>query len=254
MTKTIKKEKQEVKVLTKEEKAVIRNAPIYSFDVKVDKDGDGNKKEYRIEIKKPTRTFISEADMHFSIQLSKYIKMGLLTAEQVAKRQVDVGGTFSEEQQKHYSKLQSLIAEKQEMFLRLMAQKDLSEDEKERKQTLYDDIALLRSQTMDYEYIKNQAYEHTANAKARNDVILWWVLNLAQIGEVIEGKETILTPMFVGENYETKKLKLDEMEDNDDEIIKASFSKMVKIITLWYWIGISDKEKLGEMLALEEDA
>ena len=253
MAKVKKEIKEEAKVLTKEEKIARKNAPVYSFDIET-KNEDGTKKEFRIELKKPTRTMLADADMFYSIQLSKYIKMGLLTAEQLAKRQVDIGGTFSEEQQKHYAHLQALIAEKQEMFLRLMAQKELSPDEEDRKKSLYEDMSLLRSQIMDYEYIKTQVYEHTANAKARNDVILWWVLNLANCGEIIEGKETVVAPMFVGETHETRKLKLDEMEDNENELLAESFHKMIKAVTLWYWIGISDKQKLDEMLVDEEKA
>lgn len=248
--KEIKEEVKETKkVLTKEEKMAIKNAPVYSFEVEV---GEEPKKTYRIELKKPTRSLLSEADMYYSIQLSKYIKMGLLTAEQLAKRQVDVGGTFSEEQQRHYATIQSMLAEKQEMFFRLMAQTELSPDEQERKKSLYEDMSLLRSQIMDYEYIKNQVYEHTANAKARNDVILWWVLVLSLVGEVSDGKETKMEPMFKGDSNETRKLMLDEMEDAGNEIVEAAFSKMVKAVTLWYWIGISDKEKLDELLVTEE--
>ncbi len=140
------------------------------------------------------------------------------------------------------------------MFLRLMAQKELSPDEEDRKKSLYEDMSLLRSQIMDYEYIKTQVYEHTANAKARNDVILWWVLNLANCGEIIEGKETVVAPMFVGETHDSRKLKLDEMEDNENELLAESFHKMIKAVTLWYWIGISDKQKLDEMLVDEEKA
>lgn len=248
MAKTVKKE--EVKVKT----PVNKNAPIYSFDIKT-KDEEGKALgNFRVELRKPTRTILSEADMFYSIQLSKYIKLGLLTAEQLAKRQVDVGGTFSEDQQKHYSQLQSLIAEKQEMFLRLMAMKELSPDEEERKKKLYEDMALLRSQVMDYEYIKNQVYEHTANSKARNDVVLWLALNLASVGEIIEGKDPEMKPMFVGETHETRKLKLDEMEDNEDKILLESFSQIIKAVTVWYWMGISDREELAKVLKIEADA
>jgi hypothetical protein len=229
-----------------------KNEPIYSFEISVEE--NEIKKLYKIDVKKPTRTLLTDADMYYSIQLSKYIKMGLLTAEQLAKRQVDVGGTFTDEQQKHYINLQSLMAEKQEMFYRLMAKKDLMQDEEDRKKILYQDIALLKSQIMDYEYIKNQIYEHTANSKARNDVILWWVLNLTNITDITEENPSETKSLFEGESFEIKKLKLDEMEDNESEILKESFSKLVKIITLWYWMGISDKEKLQDILKEEADA
>ncbi len=81
MAKVKKEIKEEAKVLTKEEKIARKNAPVYSFDIET-KNEDGTKKEFRIELKKPTRTMLADADMFYSIQLSKYIKMGLLTAEQ----------------------------------------------------------------------------------------------------------------------------------------------------------------------------
>jgi len=253
---TLQENKEMAKAKTKEteEKKIDKNAPIYSFEISVaDKEDKRKKTKYRIALKKPTRTLLSDADMYYSIRLSTYIKMGLLTAEQIAKRQVDVGGTFTDEQQKHYAKLQSLIGEKQEMLLRLMAKKDLSPDEEERKRALYDDTAMLRSQAMDYEYIKNQVYEHTANAKARNDVILWWVLNLATIQSVDEEGAEVKV-MFQGENFETKKMSLEEMEDSEDGVLEESFTHMIKAVTLWYWMGIGNADKIQELLASEENA
>lgn len=229
---------------------VDKNAPIFKFETKIKQ--DDVEKNYEICLKKPTRSMYSEADMFYSIQLNKYIKMGLLTAEQIAKRQIDVGGTFSDEQQKHYIELQKLLAEKQEMLLRIMSKTEISQDEEERKKNLISDTAILKNQLTDYEYIKNQIYEHTANAKARNDLILWWVLNLSMIAEIEEGKESNLVKMFEGETFDTRKLKLQEMEDNDNEIIKNVFSKLVRIVTLWYWMGVSDAERLKQLVEENE--
>jgi len=237
----------------KEPVVVNKNAPIYSTEAKINK--DGVKKEYRIEIKKPKRSTLSEAEMFYSIQFSKYIKMGLLTAEQIAKRQIDIGGTFTEDQQKKYIELQSLLAEKEEMYLKLMAKKEsLSEDEEERKSILYRDMAMIRSQLTDYEYIRNQAYEHTANVKARNDVIEWLALNLTVFGEVKDEEDAEMLPMFEGENYETKKMNLEQMEENEDELAVAVLPEIYRALTLWYWMGIGDREKIKKLMKMEENA
>lgn len=237
---------------------VNKKEPIFKFDVKVEPAEEGQKaKTYSVELKRPTRSLFNEADMYYSIQLNKYIKMGLLTAEQLAKRQIDMGGTLSEDQTRDYAKVQALIAEKEEMFLRLMAQKELSPDEQERKGRLYDDISILRTRVMDYEFVRNQAFDHTANVKARNDVILWWVLHLAQLCEVPEGenaKEEDMKPMFAGETLETKNLKLEEMVDNDDPLLTLVLNKLAKVVTLWYWLGITDKEQLAKLVKEEQKA
>lgn len=232
-----------------------KKKPIYTFDIKIKGEKKGQDKKYKIQLKKPTRSMFNEADMFYSIQLNKYIKMGLLTAEQLAKRQIDIGGTFSEEQQKHYAKLQTLIADKEEMFLRLAAKTELSPDEEDRKKSLIEDISVLRSQIIDYEYIRNQVYEHTANSKARNDVILWWVLGITQFAEIDkDGNTGEFRAMFEGDSHETRKMKLEEMEDDEDVVVTNCFSKLVKIVTVWYWMGISDNKKMEEILKMEENA
>lgn len=238
----------------KEEKnknIVDKKLPVYSFDQEVEI--DDVKKTFRIELKRPTRSMYSDAEMFYSVQINKYIKMGLLTIEQLAKRQIDVGGTFSDEQAKHYGKLQSLIFEKEEMLTRLTAKNDKTQDEIERRDNLSTDVAILRMQITEYEYIRNQVYDHTANSKARNDVILWWLLNITTFGEIHDDNENVeMNPMFVGDNYETKRLYLEELQDDEDPVVLSVFGKLAKIITLWYWMGISDGKEIKAILKEEE--
>ena len=116
---TLQEKKMTTTATGKKKKLTTTNKePVYTFEAKI-KEGKVAK-TYKIELKRPTRSVYSEADMFYSIQINKYIKMGLLTAEQLAKKQIDAGGTFSEEQQKEYAKVQSLISEKDEMLIRLM--------------------------------------------------------------------------------------------------------------------------------------
>lgn len=228
--------------------------PIYSFDVEI-KDGEV-KKNYRLQLKSPNRSHYQDADMFYSIQLNKYIKLGLLTSEQVAKRQIDVGGTFTEEQLQDYAKLSARLAEKEEMYLRLTAKQEsaeFNEEQAERRSKLTEDIAILRAKIQEYEYVRNSVYDHTANAKARNDTILWWVLYLTNFAEIKEGTETLdFIPMFSGEDFAAKKMTLEDSEDNEDKVVLATFSKLVRIVTYWYWMGVSDKEKLKELMDKED--
>lgn len=230
-----------------------KNQPLYNFECTAKRNGEDVEKKYEIIIKKATRSLFYEADMYFSIQLNKYIKMGLLTNEQVAKTQIENGGSLSEEQQKKYSKLQAINAEKEEMYMRLMSKKDLSEEEEKRKRSLLEDMSLLKNTLAEYEYAKNQIYDHTANSKARNDTILWWTLHLTQFSEINEdGSKADPEFMFSGEDFQIKKMSLEELEDNEDELLEKCFSKIVRIITLWYWVGISDRSKISSFLKEDE--
>lgn len=217
--------------------------PIYSFDVT----HEGKAK--RVQIRRPTRSQQVDADMYHAIKFSEYVKLGLLTVEQIAKRQIDIGGVFTEEQQKTYARLQSSMTEKQEMLFRLMQKSDLSDDELSRKRGLAEDIAILRSQISDFEYLKTSVYDLTANVKARNDLILWYILALTQVADVKEESDKIeFLPMFKGDDHKTRVSRLEEMEDNDDQVLMESYDTLVKIVTFWFWMGVNDRGQLAQLL------
>ena len=52
---------------------------------------------YQIRIAEPSRRQVEDADMEFSIEMSKCIKKGILTKAMLAKKYSDSGGLLSEE-------------------------------------------------------------------------------------------------------------------------------------------------------------
>mgnify|MGYP003681594406 FL=1 len=52
---------------------------------------------YKIKIYEPSRRQVEDADMEFSIEMSKCIKKGILTKAMLAKKYSDSGGLLSEE-------------------------------------------------------------------------------------------------------------------------------------------------------------
>lgn len=225
-----------------------KREPIYNFSRTV-KENDKDK-VFEIQLRSPTRSQLNDADMFYSIRLSKYIRDGLLTSEQIQKRQIDVGGTFTEEQQRQYTKFQVLLAEKRELLMRIMAKApdQLAEEERERKRILSEDIGILIGQIQEYEFVRNTIFEHSANAKARNDVLLWWILNLTQFAEIVEGKEAEFKPMFTGEDFDSKKMSLEQMQDDESELLTSSFDELTRTVTIWYWMGVTDKTELSKLV------
>jgi hypothetical protein len=225
-----------------------KKEPIYTLDLKVEE------KDYRIELKKPTRSMLNDAEMYYAVQFNRYIKMGLLTSEQYAKKQIDSGGIFTEEQQKKYVELQTLLTQKEEMLIRVIAKGEgISDNENERKENLIVDISILRNQISDYEYVRNSAYDQTANSKARNDVIFWWCLALPQLAEIKESDTPVFAAMFKGDDFETRKSAFEELEDEEAPILTSSFEKIVRIITAWYWMGITNKDDIKKIVEEKVD-
>ena len=55
---------------------------------------------YRVIMKQPTRRQIEEAELEFSVEISKCIKRGILTKAMLAKKYSDTGGLLAEEDAK----------------------------------------------------------------------------------------------------------------------------------------------------------
>jgi hypothetical protein len=55
-------------------------------------------------IKKPTRRLADEAEIYYSIRLSKAIKMGIVTKAMLIKKYADTGGALSENESKNLLK------------------------------------------------------------------------------------------------------------------------------------------------------
>lgn len=226
-----------------------KNEPIYSFDVEVP-DGEV-KASYRIQVRKPTRSMVNEAELFYAVKYSEFVKIGLLTAQQVAKRQIDMGGIFTEEQQKTYGKLQSLLFEKREMLMRLLGKDptSLSDDEQDRKKELSADVAIIQNQLSDFEAAKNAAYEHTADALARKEVLNWLGLSLTRFGKIKPDSEEVeFSNMFKGEDHKTRLASYEELEDNQDAVLASSVTTISSVIALWYWHGITDKQVIKETI------
>ena len=207
------------------------------------------KTPFHVIMKRPTRSIIQEADLFYSVQFNKYVKMGLLTAQQMAKQCLDTGGVLSESQEKHYAALQTDFMAKQEVLVRLISKGDsLSEDEIERKARLEAEVANLQVKIGDYEYAKNTIMDHTADSKARNDVIRWWVLYLTQYSEGDENDSAVYLDMFGGETYSARREKEEELEDNGDPLFDKCIQRLVQAATLWYWIGMDNEKDIDSAL------
>lgn len=206
----------------------------------------------RLYIKKPTRTQIEDGDMFYSIWLNKFIKMGLLTRAMLAKKQVDVGGTLNEDDKMNYAKLYLKLFEKQQVVMRYSAKDkdDLTDGEAERLEKSVSELAVIRKELSDFEAAQASIFDHTADVKARNKTITWFLLHLAgyskgegeKEGDLVEGM------MFPGTEYEEKYRAYQEADENQDPLFTKSIDRLSTIATIWYMSGIQDQDEFDTVL------
>ena len=72
---------------------------------------------------------------------------------------------------------------------------------------------------------------HTADTRAQNKVITWYLLNLTHIE-----KDGETTPFFPGETFEDKKLDFYEKEESEDALFTLVYDKLTAFISFWYLV------------------
>ena len=202
--------------------------------------------DYTVTLYEPSRRQVEDADMEFSIEMSKCIKKGILTKAMLAKKYSDSGGLLTEDDSSQLVRLYGRLAEMQVDLGRLVAKKKKSEEEKEKEKQLTEEYADVRKRIVGLETSYQAVFNHTADTKAQNKTILWYLVNLSYVTDP-SGQEQ---PMFSGEDY-------DEMLDNyyakdegGDEIFDLAKEKLMAFISFWYF---SQNPSESDFADLEKD-
>jgi hypothetical protein len=263
--------------MEKVKKEKVKKRELYSFDIQVEEEETKevikevkrkNKKTKKMEtveetvqktivtktpvrvfLRKPTRTQVEDGDMFYSIWLNKFIKMGLLTRAMLAKKQVDVGGTLNEDDKMNYAKLYLQLFEKQQNVIRYSA-KDadtMSLDEKERLDRAISDLAVIRKQLSDFEAAQASIFDHTADVKARNKTITWFLLHLAYY---IKGEDddANIIPLFPGTDYDEKYLSYQEADEDQEDVFVKTIDRLSTIATIWYMSGVQEQDEFDTVI------
>ncbi len=233
----------------KEKQIVKEMRPVKEKQTVIEKRTVTEESPVKIVFKRPTRTQLEDGDMFYSVWLNKFIKMGLLTRAMLAKQHIDVGGTLDEKEKQYYSNLYVKLYEKQMELQRfaLSSEAEMSDAMKEKREQTIAAVGLIRKELTDFETVQASMFEHTADIKARNKTITWYLLHLAQQQEVSED-ETDPVPMFSGDNFDEKYDSYKTKEDNDDEVFWEAIDKLTSIATIWYMSGVQDKEDFDTLL------
>ena len=208
----------------------------------------------QIIISRPNRRQIEEADMEYSVEVSKCIKRGILTRAMLAKKYSDSGGVLSEEDAQFLTKRYGELADLQADFTRIDAKEKKNSRDKERIEELSNKISGVRSEIVDMESSYSALFNHTADTKAQNKAILWYMLNLTSIKE---NEDEASRPLFEGETFDEKLDHYYKLEEEGDDFYSEVSEKLPSYISLWYFSPNPTKEdfdNLSEELSGAEDS
>ena len=200
----------------------------------------------KLAIKKPTRSLFDEAELFYGVRLSEGIKAGLLTRALLAKRFNNDGGVLSDEEQKEYNDLYLEFFNLQTEFQRLSIKEEAirTEEEKKQIQNVIEKMNLSRERLQRYEMAQANLFEQTAENRARNKTIMWWVLQLS----LIQGEDKKFKELFQDGTYEDKLKRYDEIEESESGVEKIAIQKLLYLISFWYIGRAASQEEFEKLL------
>jgi hypothetical protein len=202
-----------------------------------------------ININIPNRKQMQEADMEFSIEMSKCIRNGILTKAMLLNKYSDTGGLISEADAKIMVSSANEIGELQSRLtiLNLKPESERDEDYKQKIENVTAEILKKRKTLIEKETSYMTLFNHTADIKAQNRTILWYILNLTQFKDNSK-KNAEFEWMFPGKTFEAKEAVMFEYEEEKNEIYEKSYSKLASLISYWFFTSNTEKEEFDRII------
>jgi len=202
---------------------------------------------FKFFLRRPTRAMTDEAELYYGVRLADGIKAGLLTRALLEKRFENDGGTRSDDENLQYK----IITEKLKKFYEEQSkiidivEKKRTASQKKRLAELEEEVRPVRRELRDLQMVEDSLYEETAESRARNKVILWWMLHLAHAEQ--DGKDV---EFFGSGDFDAKLKRYDDIDEGEDlfEIITAR--KFAYYVSFWFVGRPNSKREFQEMVDL----
>jgi hypothetical protein len=215
---------------------------LYRFEaVEVIKKENGEtiKNNRKFCILKPNRRLREDGELFYAAETSRFAKAGVLPRAAWNTILSNGGGSISDKEREVYGELllkfRDASLELQSILFKTEDQR--SEAEKTRTNELTEELDDIRKEIQSFESSQIAIFENTAEAKARNRTILWWVLNLAheEMGDKYE-------EVVKGESFNEKLDFYDNLENIDNEFLLTILRRFTYLITVWF-LGKAETEE-----------
>jgi hypothetical protein len=197
----------------------------------------------KFKILKPNRRLHEQAELTYAIKLSECVKAGLLTKSLLSKRYQNDGGAMSEPEKTEYTKLYLELFKLESDYERLLLKDKRTEEDNENLEKLLFGLANARRQIQQIEYNQSTLFDQTAENKARNHVIMWWILNLSYQ----ELEDNKVEPLFGIGSVEERLVKYDEVEEANDEFMLKAIRKLTYLLSFWYMGRANSSEEFKKV-------
>lgn len=209
---------------------------VYKFQAeKLGKDGSSPTK-LNFALLRANRRLKEDGELFYASETSRFAKAGVLPKAAWNTILSNGGGTISEQDREQYGKLLNEFRDKSFDLQAILIVSDGSrtEEQNNKIKTLSSDLDEIRKRIQAFEADQINIFENTAEAKARNRTILWWVLNLSYQ----ETSDGTFKPIFDGTSFQEKLDSYDKIEEDEqssgDTFLMDVIKRITYLVTLWY--------------------
>jgi hypothetical protein len=217
---------------------------MYKFEVtnKVNKNnGETVEEKAKLALLKPNRKLKEDGELFYAKEVSRFAKAGVLPKAAWGTILSNGGGSISEKEREVYGEL--LLKFRDASFelqsILIKTESERTEAEKKRSDEIIIELDEIRKEIQSFESSQISIFENTAEAKARNRTILWWVLFTSYTeknGEYVS--------FFDGETFDEKLNSYDIFEDlnSENNINLIAIRRLTYLITLWFLGKVETEE------------
>ena len=199
----------------------------------------------QVRLKRPSRRELEDAELEYSVEMSRCVKRGILTKAMLYKKYSDTGGMWSEDDAKDYGKLYKEIFDIQNEYARLETVDKKTEKQKKKIEDLKEKLASARRKIVNAESAMQSLFDHTADVKAQNRLLLWYTLMLTHIQKE-EDEDPV--PYFKGDDFDQKVEDYYLKEDASDDFYIAVVKKVTTILAFWFFNQASTPDEFNNLI------
>jgi len=204
----------------------------------------------RIVLVKPSMSDVEDAEFFYGQKYNSFINSGFLTKAMLAKKMGDLGGMTSKKAEDVMSAVLLENIEASRVIEFFDESENLSEEQEKTLKDAKLKFAETQKQMLEYEVALRDQFSQTADARAEQKLIEWFVINFSFYEDTVKEKEDEkekkdLFPLFEGEIYKEKRnflLSLQEPEDDIEDaqllriknLFDSSFETLIRAVTIWY--------------------
>tara|TARA_B100000945_G_C20425326_1_gene620203 strand:- start:4159 stop:4959 length:801 start_codon:yes stop_codon:yes gene_type:complete len=212
----------------------------------------------KVFLKKPTGSDIENAEFFYGQKYNEFINAGFLTRAMLGKKMGDLGGLQDKTTEEE---LQSAVMDNIEAARTIEfygGSKNLTEAQKEKLEEAKKTFVNTRRNIHNYETSIREQFNQTADSKAEQKLIEWFVFNFSFYEDSVDDKKQSF-PLFEGEGYKEKRLHYLQLIEEDNEITEPSFLKskkifdesfetLIRVVSIWYNKMASDQKSIDKVL------